>query len=68
MMAVRPALVALLAAGSDRAPEQSALPQTAADVATATSCPSPPAGRVHITGGTFIMGALSEQMHRLVVN
>lgn len=52
-----PALVALLTAGCEPAPQQPVLPQKAAGFAAATSCPPPPAGRVHIKGGTFMMGS-----------
>ncbi len=52
-----PVLLALLVAGCERAPQHAALPQTAADFAAATSCPSPPAERVHIKGGSFVMGS-----------
>ena len=52
-----PALLALLAAGCDRAPEQPPLPKVASDFAASTACSPPPSQRVHIKGGVFTMGS-----------
>jgi len=51
------ALLALLVAACDRAPEQPVLPKAASDFAATTACTPPPSRRVHIKGGVFLMGS-----------
>lgn len=50
-------ILALLVAACDGAPEAPALPKGATDFAATASCPTPLKQRVHIKGGTFIMGS-----------
>jgi len=52
-----PVLLALLAASCERAPDEAPLPKAATDFAASTSCTAPPSQRVHIKGGTFMMGS-----------
>lgn len=52
-----PVLLALLAASCERAPDEAPLPQAATDFAASTPCTAPPSQRVHIKGGTFMMGS-----------
>jgi formylglycine-generating enzyme required for sulfatase activity len=50
-------LLALLVASCEKAPQQPSLPQDASDFAASTSCAPAPSRRVHIKGGTFMMGS-----------
>lgn len=50
-------LLALFPAACDRAPEKPAVPTSATDFVATANCASPPTQRVHIKGGTFIMGS-----------
>lgn len=56
-LAAWPAVLALVAAGCEPAPEEPALPKAATDFAATTACPAPPSARVAIAGGRFIMGS-----------
>lgn len=56
-LAAWPAVLALVAAGCEPAPEEPRPPKAATDFAATTACPAPPSARVAIAGGRFIMGS-----------